>query len=46
MTITSVNSLQHFYQLTDNDDQVSLVDFFATWSVPEPFFRSARGHST
>ncbi|GAA5975585.1 hypothetical protein JCM5350_002659 [Sporobolomyces pararoseus] len=34
MTITSVNSLQHFYQLTEDDNKVSLVDFFATWCGP------------
>ncbi|GAA5953106.1 hypothetical protein JCM3765_007410 [Sporobolomyces pararoseus] len=34
MTITSVNSVQQFYQLTDDDNKVSLVDFFATWCGP------------
>ncbi|GAA5876561.1 hypothetical protein JCM16303_003580 [Sporobolomyces ruberrimus] len=34
MTITSVNSVAQFYQLTDDDDKISLVDFFATWCGP------------
>ncbi|GAA6006999.1 hypothetical protein JCM11491_001472 [Sporobolomyces phaffii] len=34
MTITSVTSLAHFHQLTDDDNKVSLVDFFATWCGP------------